>query len=82
MANVSGSADEAVILSAVRTPFGRYGGALSSVRPDDLAAVAIVEALRRAGVERERIEADLEDVVLGCAACAGCVAGRAARADS
>jgi 3-oxoadipyl-CoA thiolase len=71
MANVSGSADEAVILSAVRTPFGRYGGALSSVRPDDLAAVAIVEALRRAGVERERIEADLEDVVLGCANQAG-----------
>jgi 3-oxoadipyl-CoA thiolase len=71
MANVTGSADEAVILSAVRTPFGRYGGALSSVRPDDLAAVAIVEALRRAGVERERIEADLEDVVLGCANQAG-----------
>ena len=71
MANVTGSADEAVILSAVRTPFGRYGGALSSVRPDDLAAVAIAEALRRAGVERERIEADLEDVVLGCANQAG-----------
>ncbi len=71
MANVTGSADEAVILAAVRTPFGRYGGALSSVRPDDLAAMAIVEALRRAGVERERIEADLEDVVLGCANQAG-----------
>ncbi len=71
MANVTGSADEAVILSAVRTPFGRYGGALSRVRPDDLAAAAIVEALRRAGVERERIEADLEDVVLGCANQAG-----------
>jgi 3-oxoadipyl-CoA thiolase len=74
MANVIGTADEAVILSAVRTPFGRYGGALSSVRPDDLAALAIAEAVRRAaanGVARERIEADLEDVVLGCANQAG-----------
>ncbi|HEX8981957.1 MAG TPA: acetyl-CoA C-acyltransferase [Ktedonobacterales bacterium] len=71
MANINGAADEAVILSAVRTPFGRYGGALSSVRPDDLAAIAIAEAVRRAGVERERIEADLEDVVLGCANQAG-----------
>ncbi len=71
MANINGAADEAVILSAVRTPFGRYGGALSSVRPDDLAAFAIAEAVRRAGVERERIEADLEDVVLGCANQAG-----------
>ncbi|HEY7849102.1 MAG TPA: acetyl-CoA C-acyltransferase [Ktedonobacterales bacterium] len=74
MANVIGTADEAVILSAVRTPFGRYGGALSSVRPDDLAALAIAEAVRRAaanGADRERIEADLEDVVLGCANQAG-----------
>ena len=71
MANITGAADEAVILSAVRTPFGRYGGALSSVRPDDLAALAIAEAVRRAGVERERIEGDLEDVVLGCANQAG-----------
>ncbi len=74
MANVIGAADEAVILSAVRTPFGRYGGALSAVRPDDLAALAIAEAVRRAtanGVDRARIEADLEDVVLGCANQAG-----------
>ncbi len=71
MANINGAADEAVILSAVRTPFGRYGGALSSVRPDDLAAIAIAEAVRRAGVERERIDADLEDVVMGCANQAG-----------
>ncbi|HEX8997843.1 MAG TPA: acetyl-CoA C-acyltransferase [Ktedonobacterales bacterium] len=71
MANTIGAADEAVILSAVRTPFGRYGGALSSVRPDDLAALAIGEAVRRAGIDRERIEADLEDVVLGCANQAG-----------
>jgi len=71
MANITGVADEAVILSAVRTPFGRYGGALSSVRPDDLAALAVAEAVQRAGVDRERIEADLEDVVLGCANQAG-----------
>ena len=74
MPNITGGADEAVILSAVRTPFGRYGGALSSVRPDDLAALAIAEAVRRVeatGVDRERIEADLEDVVLGCANQAG-----------
>ena len=71
MANITGAADEAVILSAVRTPFGRYGGALSSVRPDDLAALAIAEAVRRAGVARERIEGDLEDVVMGCANQAG-----------
>ncbi|HZC04924.1 MAG TPA: acetyl-CoA C-acyltransferase [Ktedonobacterales bacterium] len=78
MPNITGAADEAVILSAVRTPFGRYGGALSSVRPDDLAALAIAESVRRVaeqGVDRERIkeriEADLEDVVLGCANQAG-----------
>src|SRR3970040_1225354 len=41
----------AVILSAVRTPIGRYGGALAHVRPDDLAAVAIAAAVERSGVE-------------------------------
>src|SRR6266545_2239266 len=40
----------AVILSGVRTPIGRYGGALADVRPDDLAASVIAEAVRRAGV--------------------------------
>ena len=57
----------AVILSAVRTPIGRYGGALSSVRPDDLAAIAIGAAVERAGVATEQIE----DVYLGCANQAG-----------
>jgi 3-oxoadipyl-CoA thiolase len=57
----------AVILSAVRTPVGRYGGALSGVRPDDLAAVAIAAAVDRAGVE----PAEIEDVYLGCANQAG-----------
>jgi 3-oxoadipyl-CoA thiolase len=57
----------AVVLSAVRTPIGRYGGALAGVRPDDLAAVAIREAVARAGVEA----AEIEDVYLGCANQAG-----------
>lgn len=58
---------EAVILSAVRTPIGRYGGSLKDVRPDDLAALVIGEATRRAGVEA----ASIEDVILGCANQAG-----------
>ena len=58
---------EAVILSAVRTPIGRYGGALRDVRPDDLAALVVAEAVRRAGVAPDSIE----DVVLGCANQAG-----------
>ena len=53
----------AVILSAVRTPVGRYGGSLAEVRPDDLAAVAIEAAVGRAGVPADEID----DVYLGCA---------------
>jgi 3-oxoadipyl-CoA thiolase len=55
------------VLSAVRTPVGRYGGALSAVRPDDLAASAIAAAVERAGVPAEAIE----DVYFGCANQAG-----------
>ncbi len=58
---------EAWIVSAVRTPVGRYGGALASVRPDDLAATAIAAAVERSGIEPGLIE----DVVLGCANQAG-----------
>ncbi len=58
---------EAWIVSAVRTPFGRYGGALKDVRPDDLAAIVLRAAVERAGVE----PALVEDVVLGCANQAG-----------
>ena len=58
---------EAVLLSAVRTPVGRYGGGLAGVRPDDLAAVAIAAAVERAGVP----QAEIEDVWLGCANQAG-----------
>ncbi len=57
----------AVILSGVRTPIGRYGGALAGVRPDDLAAVAIGEAVARAGIDA----AEIEDVYFGCANQAG-----------
>jgi 3-oxoadipyl-CoA thiolase len=57
----------AVILSAVRTPVGRYGGGLAGTRPDDLAALAIRAAVDRAGVPAEEIE----DVWLGCANQAG-----------
>lgn len=57
----------AVVLSAVRTPVGRYGGALSDVRPDDLAATVIAAAVERAGVD----PATIEDVYLGCANQAG-----------
>src|SRR5881227_1691721 len=57
----------AVILSAVRTPVGRRDGALSGVRPDDLAAVAIEAAVDRAGVPA----AEIEDVWFGCANQAG-----------
>ena len=58
---------EAVILSAVRTPIGRYGGALSDVRPDDLAALVVKAAVERAGVD----PAEIEDVYFGAANQAG-----------
>src|SRR5262249_19142055 len=62
-----GRVTKAVILSAVRTPVGRYGGALAGVRPDDLAALAVRAAVDRAGVP----ESEIEDVWLGCANQAG-----------
>ncbi len=58
---------EAVILSAVRTPIGRYAGSLKDARPDDLAALVIAEAARRANID----PASIEDVLLGCANQAG-----------
>jgi 3-oxoadipyl-CoA thiolase len=57
----------ALVLSAVRTPVGRYGGALSHIRPDDLAAVAITAAVDRAGVA----PGEIEDVYFGAANQAG-----------
>jgi 3-oxoadipyl-CoA thiolase len=59
---------ETFICDAIRTPIGRYGGALSSVRPDDLAAIVLRELLRRnAGLD----PAGIGDVILGCANQAG-----------
>jgi len=63
----AGSRSEVVIVSAVRTPIGRIRGALSEVRPDDLAALAVKEAVARAGVD----PATIEEVYLGCANQAG-----------
>jgi 3-oxoadipyl-CoA thiolase len=57
----------AVILSAVRTPVGRYGGGLAGVRPDDLAALVVAAAVERSGVPA----GEIEDVWLGCANQAG-----------
>jgi 3-oxoadipyl-CoA thiolase len=56
-----------VILSAVRTPVGRYGGALAAVRPDDLAALVVREAVARSAVPA----GDIEDVYFGAANQAG-----------
>ena len=58
---------EAWIVEAVRTPIGRYGGALASVRPDDLAAVVLRAVVDRSGID----PAIIEDVILGCANQAG-----------
>jgi 3-oxoadipyl-CoA thiolase len=58
---------KAVVISAVRTPVGRYGGSLAGIRADDLAALAVAAAVERAGVD----PAEIEDVYLGCANQAG-----------
>ena len=52
---------EAVIVSMVRTPVGRVGGALSSITAADLGALAIREAVRRAGID----PALIDDVIFG-----------------
>jgi 3-oxoadipyl-CoA thiolase len=57
----------AVVLAGLRTPIGRYGGALSGVRPDDLAALVIREVVERSGVPA----GEIEDVWFGCANQAG-----------
>lgn len=61
------SGNEAYIIAALRTPVGRYGGTLSSMRPDDLAGHVIAALVERTGVDARRIE----DVILGCANQAG-----------
>ncbi|MGF1473243.1 MAG: thiolase family protein [Rubrobacteraceae bacterium] len=58
---------EAWIVGAVRTPIGKHGGALSTVRPDDLAAVVLESLMERTGIPPEEVE----DVYLGCGNQAG-----------
>ena len=62
-----GSSTTAFLVSGVRTPQGKYGGALAGVRPDDLAALVVGEAVARAGVPADAID----EVVLGAANQAG-----------
>ncbi|MER6915340.1 thiolase family protein [Streptomyces sp. NPDC000594] len=59
--------DEVFLIDGARTPQGRYGGALATVRPDDLAALVVGEAVRRAGVPGEAVD----EVILGAANQAG-----------
>lgn len=58
---------EAWIVGAVRTPMGRHGGALSTVRPDDLGALVLETLMERTGVPPEEVE----DVYMGCGNQAG-----------
>lgn len=59
--------NDVVLASAVRTPIGKIRGALSQVRPDDLAAIAVKTAVKRANADPSSIE----EVYLGCANQAG-----------
>ncbi|WP_329352201.1 acetyl-CoA C-acyltransferase [Streptomyces sp. NBC_01261] len=61
------SSDEVYLIDGARTPQGRYGGALASVRPDDLAALVVGEAVRRAGIPAHEVD----EVILGAANQAG-----------
>jgi len=58
---------DALIISAVRTPVGRAGGALAHIRPDDLAAIAVRGAVDRVSFDPARVD----DVILGCTNQAG-----------
>ncbi|MFJ1598259.1 thiolase family protein [Streptomyces sp. NPDC088261] len=59
--------DDVYLIDGARTPQGRYGGALASVRPDDLAALVVGEAVRRAAIPAEAVD----EVILGAANQAG-----------
>ena len=59
--------EEPVIVSAVRTPIGRFGGGLSGVSAVDLGALVIAEALKRGGVEPEQVD----EVIMGNVLMAG-----------
>ena len=64
---MSASLRDVFVVDAVRTPVGRFRGALAEVRPDDLGAVVIGEVVRRAGAD----PAGIDDVFFGCANQAG-----------
>ena len=64
---MGGTLRDVLIADAVRTPIGRFRGALAEVRPDDLGAVVIGELVRRAGAD----PAGIDDVYFGCANQAG-----------
>jgi len=55
------------LCSPLRTPVGKYGGLLSSIRPDDMAALVLRALVERTGID----PAAIDDVVLGCANQAG-----------
>ena len=63
------------IVDAVRTPVGRFGGALADVRVDDLAATCVRALLDRSGVSADAID----EVVLGCVNASGEAAGNLGR---
>ncbi|MFN8186710.1 MAG: acetyl-CoA C-acyltransferase [Gaiellales bacterium] len=64
---MTGTAREAFLVGGVRTPFGRYRGALAAARPDDLAAAVLAAALRRASVAPDAVD----EVIFGAANQAG-----------
>ena len=61
------SLNEAVIISAVRTPVGKFLGALKSFKATELGAIVVREAVKRAGVNPE----DVDEVIMGCVIQAG-----------
>lgn len=67
--------DSVVIVGGARTPMGGFMGSLSSVSATDLGAIAIEEAVKRAGIDK----ADVEDVTMGCVLPAGLKQGPAVR---
>lgn len=62
---------EAFLVEGVRTPVGRYGGALAGVRPDDLAAHVVRALIERSGIPREALGGAIDEVILGAANQAG-----------
>lgn len=62
---------EAFLIEGVRTPVGRYGGALAGVRPDDLAAHVVRALIERSGIPREALGEAIDEVIFGAANQAG-----------